>query len=662
MKFLAQQLADVKSNFLFQEIPAPLPDAQTETSDILAESAELRADLEAQVISAVLRTLDGDDSEAVSALRTLLENQPDLMSEDEAFIAEFNRLWAELPDEIKTQIQTQLEPHNPPGLAAALPGLIRNEVIMLPYVEGETPGEIVMLASETAPDDAAPAEAEAATVSPERKAELSAVLDAYMTEVREAFTAAGVAIPSELETAFNAIKDRLGEPEVAEVVALAEALRPNINWMNSQSDVLAAMMENPNFVNSLLTGQFVEVDTLLTGLELALDRAATPEERARIITEQLAVLPVPAPTAAEVAITNADVRVLINGVPQSMQSMFASEFAAWQAAMLEPNSTLISFNDYLIQQANGDEGALRTIQLKMQLSSIIEMIRPFLEALQSLTGQAAPVQDEADTERTAADQLLADQIEARERNITVEQLHFERRVTEVQTFLTENPNILIDEFYDMSATPPTLNEADLTSFLQANEGFNAQSLTTLTTDIRARYTEADATSLLRRGLSLAMLNNLADIPQSVEVTLERETGLKIGESIIPFEPEDTFASRLNEVLTQVQAEQAVEAAPPAPEVLAAFTQNIEDQILTGARAGNWDEASTFVGKQDSNNGFFRSPSGVIFVDYHNGGFDSGAADFRLDLENSPFAEDQERLLTFLRDTFGGKTLADIQHN
>jgi len=416
---------------------------------------------------------------------------------------------------------------------------------------------------------AAEAPAAESEISPERQEELRAVVDHYLEKTREVFEAAGTPIPQEVtEEAMNALKEGVENPEIRAIIEQMEDLQPNMEWVESQSDVATALMGNSNFVRNLSDGNLAAVDTLLTTLESDLEGVTDEAERAEIITEALATVPAPTtPDAASTAIENGDRAALLNSVPESMQTMFAAEFEAWEAEMLQPDATLISFNDYLIREAAGDEGKLRTIALKMQLASIIELIKPFLDMLKSLQGNTDAADEGPSDEETRAEQERDLAIRAADNGVSVEVQRQNETIAAIARYFNAPGAPKIAEFCDLEASPIVYNEAKTRAFLARDENanFKLEDVQATEATIKGLASEQMSSAILSKGLSLNELNAIALLPEGA-ITATNESGITIGDVLVPYG--DNFTETLENVVEAFNEDREEEARQATAEAQA----------------------------------------------------------------------------------------------
>ncbi len=470
--------------------------------------------------------------------------------------------------------------------------------------------------------------AETSELSPEREAELKGFIDRLVNQTREAFTAAGVTLPATIENTLNGFKEQLGNPQIAEAMALAEALEPNMEWLRANPDVLKRVMENSNFVSNLTGGNLAAVDSFLTGLESSLNGVTDEAEINRLIDEQLGTLPA-SPTATSEAVLNGPVEALISSVPDSMQTMFASEYEAWSAAMRVEGANRISFNDYIIQQAGGDQGKLNTINIKMQLASIIELLKPFLDAIKSMTGNGDDETEGDQTETpetvpTDPREMTSEQVAAAGGAEQAETNFQSERLTAVTNLLGAEGAPRIAEFSIEENGVLQFDEATARTFLEAeaNRGFTAEQLTELITDVKARMPEAVATELLAQGRTLDQLRIIANLPNAAVESVS-ETGIKIKHHPVEITFEQLTDSAIvdpaleayQKGLDDAQAEAIKEAeAIEAFESRNEFINKMAQKISTDAMASGWDGNDVVDNGGGGGTGFTIDDNGYVVVD------------------------------------------------
>ena len=203
----------------------------------------------------------------------------------------------------------------------------------------------------------------------------------------------------------------------------------------------------------------------------------------------------------------------------------------------------------MVEQANGDEGTLSTIALKMQLANIIEMLKPFIEAIKSLTGQGT--EGDADKTETDAERVAREEealkIRAAEHNRTPEEQRQVERLAAIKKYFEADGAPVIEEFYDMEVTPKVYSETKTQNFLAKTENatFKLEDVQALETSIKGLVSPEKAELILQKGLGYKTLNAIANLPTNAIENIT-ETGITLGKegTEISFEPATDFNERL----------------------------------------------------------------------------------------------------------------------
>lgn len=419
------------------------------------------------------------------------------------------------------------------------------------------------------------------------------------------------------------------------------------------------LMANPKVTALFNLEKTAELNTFLEKIVTGVE-GKTPAQISAFVEAELAKLP------SGVDVANLSIRQLIDGVPKSLQNMFAEEYKTWEAAMLAPGATKISFQDYLVKQAEGDEGAQRTLAMKLAIANIVEMLRPFLEMLKSLKGG-----DTNDTQTpdapTDAEQELNDKIDAAEQGISVEQLKMNRRAQPIEDFFksTDGAAVIISEFYNTEVTPNTFDRAKTETYLNTNPEVELANLNTLMAGLKESHGEAPAATLLAQGWSVETLKALAALPKGKIVVTD--TTIKIGD-----QDERTFGKGVEATLiddikvvkdaTALVVEQK-EAASEAVENRNKFVKELATLIASKAEAEDWNQDSYIDAYGE--NGFYWSGDDLSVDMDEDGGFDWGGSNLTL-FNKRDFAyadkgyESWEQLVTDLATVFKDKKVRELK--
>jgi len=629
MKFLTQYSPPVKLSFVFQNAPSTRPEADLQSPEVLAEIISERESLEANILTGLTAGIEARRAAGRVPEQSIIDLSDLLKVEDtkspEDFKTEFNQIWSQVPEEIRASI----------------------------------------IATASTVDTAA--------VTPEETEVTAEKAEEIITQI-EAIIEDGEDLTIDFNGGRVGMRDLLeniSDSNVQEIFNILEAAIPNMQWLKSQPEAVRAQLAaNSNYINTGIK----ERDDILSILKTALGDETDPARVTEIIEQTLNNLPASVPTAANAAIQNGDALALVNGVADSMQTMFASEYKAWSAAMQAPGATLQSFNDYLVAQAGGDQGKLSTMALKIQLAGFIDMIKPFLDMFKSMTGQTEAEEDpDAPTEE---EQRIAAQREAgisadRAEGIT-DEAELQRRADyrEAALYLNSRDVVIKNAMGEDGEIDPEL----LTNLPGAAEVQNPTELKVIVDQLSAKEW---GRQVLTVGLSLDSLNDLRHINVVDDVTVTGSSPdlmLSIGgDEVADLSDEDNRDSLIQGAALsyvesaparQAEAAEAAEAAEQAAENLEsrnAFVRNVASMISTQALAEGWSQ-NAYIDAYGEN-GFYKSGD-TLMVDMDDDrglGIDWGGNNLELfDMNEYPFAENgyssEAQMITDLATVFKDKKI------
>lgn len=670
MKFLNKYSVPAKLSFVFQNAPSAQPDGDLQSPEALAEIIGERESLEAVILTDLTAGIEARLAnskvpiQSVIALSDLLKAEDSMIPED--FKNQFNQIWSQVPEEIKSSIIAAASTGADPVDNSRDPIVVPTEEVDAGEAgpESNDRGPIVV-PKETA--TAVPYEPTPEMAA--KSAEMLTFYQGFKGKMEGLFAIDGVdallaSIGVTNQEMLNTMEVGLNNPP--NIVVHTLIIRQAEFWQ-----------ENEGNIDKLISGSATPAEIEAFNSKANSFLSTTMQEVRALATEHS--LPMPnmpgiSNTAADAAIESGNALALIKGVPESMQTMFASEYEAWSADMRVPGATLTKFNDYLVAQAGGDKGKLSTIALKIQLAGFIEMLKPFLDMFKSLTGQAEEETEDPDAP-TEEEQRVAAEREAgmtadRAAGIDEAEIPGRANYRETADYLNNRGVVIKDAMGEDGKIDYEL----LMNLPASTEIQNPREIKAIVDQIKSKEWGAQ---VLAVGLSLNALNDLRNINVVDDVAIDDtppDLILNIGgEFVTNLSDEDNRDSAIGlAVLAYVEsaparladATEAAETAAQAEVSRSEFLVKTKTNIIR--EAIGWDNNVMINDSDNDTKGFTgRADTGTIYVDLNDGGLDwqAGNLSFAIDgTAESNGYENWDGLLNAIREEFKGKTLADIRNN